>query len=99
MTDVAIAAQKRRLRLGFCHDPDMDPESSTVQVDLWRADAVVLFDWLMSVDLDTVPISHPAQKQALMDLLTRFETENGLPGLTQVEIDEAQLAVAQDMGW
>ncbi|MFI2365386.1 hypothetical protein [Promicromonospora sp. NPDC019610] len=77
----------------------MDPELPIVQVDLWRADAVVLFDWLMSVDLDTVPISHPAQKQALMDPLTRFETETGLPGVTQAEIDEAQLAVARDMGW
>jgi hypothetical protein len=77
----------------------MNPDLPTVRVDLWRADAVVLFDWLMLVDLDAVPISHPAQKQALMDLLTRFETETELPGVTQAEIDEAQSAVAQDMGW
>ncbi|WP_020014239.1 hypothetical protein [Promicromonospora sukumoe] len=77
----------------------MDPELPIVQVDLWRADAVVLFDWLMSVDLDTVPISHPAQKQALMDLVTRLETETDLPGVAQAEIEEAQLSVAQDMGW
>jgi hypothetical protein len=77
----------------------MDPDLPMVRMDLWRADAVVLFDWLMSVDLDAVPISHPAQKQALMDLLTRFETETAIPGVTQAEIDEAQSAVAQDMGW
>jgi hypothetical protein len=38
-----------------------------------RADAVVLFDWLLSTDLDAVPITHPAQKQALADLLSRLE--------------------------
>ncbi|MFI2206938.1 hypothetical protein ACH47Z_40795 [Streptomyces sp. NPDC020192] len=44
-----------------------------MSVKLWRADAVVLFDWLMSVDLNDVPITHPAQKQALADLLSSFE--------------------------
>lgn len=32
-----------------------------VNLSLWQADAVVLFDWLMTTDLDTVPITHPAQ--------------------------------------
>jgi hypothetical protein len=41
----------------------MDPSLPTVRLDLWRADAVVLFDWLMSVDLDAVPTGHPAEKQ------------------------------------
>jgi hypothetical protein len=45
----------------------------TVNVRLWRADAIVLFDWLMSTDLNAVPITHQAQKQALADLLSRFE--------------------------
>jgi hypothetical protein len=36
---------------------------------MWRADAVVLFDWLMKTDLNTIPMEHPAQKQALTDLL------------------------------
>jgi hypothetical protein len=44
-----------------------------VRLDLWWADAVVLFDWLKSVDLNAVPVSHPAEKQALADLLTRLE--------------------------
>jgi hypothetical protein len=26
---------------------------------IWRADVVVLFDWLMSVDLNAVPVEHP----------------------------------------
>lgn len=71
----------------------------TVEVKLWRADAVVLFDWLMSVDLNQVPITHPAEKQALMDLLTRLEQETDVPGVTQEEIDQARAEVARDMGW
>jgi hypothetical protein len=31
-------------------------------VHLWRADAVVLFDWLMTLDFDQVPVSHKAEK-------------------------------------
>ncbi|MFD7551721.1 hypothetical protein ACFV0R_28965 [Streptomyces sp. NPDC059578] len=34
----------------------------TVTVRLWHVDAVVLFDWLMSTDLNSVPVTHPAQK-------------------------------------
>jgi hypothetical protein len=70
-----------------------------VEIALWRADAVVLFDWLMSTDLNTVPITHPAQKQALADLLTRLEHETDIPGVTQEQIDAAQAEVARDMGW
>jgi hypothetical protein len=44
-----------------------------------RSDAVALFDWLMSVDLDALPITHPAEKQALADLLTRLEHETYIP--------------------
>jgi hypothetical protein len=70
-----------------------------VNIALWRADAVVLFDWLMTVDLNAVPITHPAEKQALMDLLTRLETETDVPGVTQQDIDAARADVARDMGW
>jgi len=70
-----------------------------VTVDLWRSDAVVLFDWLMSVDLNSVPIEHPAQKQALADLLTALETQTDVPGVTVEQIDTAQAQVARDMGW
>jgi hypothetical protein len=67
----------------------MDPDLAKVSVQLWRADAVVLFDWLMSVDLNTVPIEHPAQKQALADLLTRLEHKTDIPGVTDEEIAAA----------
>ncbi len=77
----------------------VDPSIPTVRVDLWRADAVVLFDWLMSVDLNEVPISHPAEKQALADLLTRLEQETDILPLSQEEIDTARVDVARDMGW
>ena len=53
----------------------MDPSLPTVRLAMWRADAIVLFDWLMSVDLNAVPVRHPAEKQALADLLTRLEHE------------------------
>ena len=69
-----------------------------VKLSLWRADAVVLFDWLMTVDLNTVPINHPAEKQALADLLSRLE-ESDVVGVDQGEIDAAREQVARDMGW
>jgi hypothetical protein len=79
----------------------MDPDLPTVTVRLWRADAVVLFDWLMSTDLDAVPITHPAQKQALADLLSRLEwaATPDITGSTAEEIVAAQEEVAKDMGW
>lgn len=79
----------------------MDPALPVVKLSLWRADAIVLFDWLMSTDLNTVPITHPAQKQALADLLSRleFDTDTDITGSTAEEIAAAQAAVAKDMGW
>ncbi len=73
----------------------------TVTVRLWRSDAVVLFDWLMSTDLNAVPITHPAQKQALTDLLARFEwaCDVDITGSTAEEIATAQGEVAKNMGW
>lgn len=68
-------------------------------LNLWRSDAVVLFDWLMTVDIDSIPITHPAEKQALADLLTRLEHETDIPGVTQEDIDRARDDVARDMGW
>lgn len=75
------------------------PSTPTVGVELWRSDEVVLYDWLMSVDLDSVPITHPAEKQALADLLTRLEQETDIPGVTQDQIDVAREEVARNMGW
>ena len=78
-----------------CMANDLPTES----VHLWRADAIVLFDWLMSTDLNPVPITHPAQKQALADLLNRFEQDSFVTDVTQEQIDAAQMEVARDMGW
>jgi hypothetical protein len=81
------------------------PDLPTIDLKLWRADAVVLFDWLRRTDLDTVPIEHPAEKQALTDLLTRLETETDVPygvsgvGLSDDEISSARAEVAKDMAW
>ena len=46
-----------------------------------------------------VPIAHPAEKQALADLLSRLEHETDIPGVTQEQIDTARAEVARDMGW
>jgi hypothetical protein len=76
----------------------VDKPIPKVPLSLWRSDAVVLFDWLMTVDLNTVPISHPAEKQALADLLTQLE-QTEITGVTQEEIDAARAEVSRDMGW
>jgi hypothetical protein len=68
-------------------------------VDLWPYDAIVLFDWLMTVDFDQIPVEHKAQKQALADLLTVLETQVPIAGVTQAQIDTAQDEVSKNMGW
>jgi hypothetical protein len=59
-------------------------------IGLWPYDAIVLFDWLMTVDFDQIPVEHKAQKQALADLLTALETQVPVAGVTQAQIDTAQ---------
>ncbi|MFB8281555.1 hypothetical protein [Nocardia colli] len=73
----------------------------TVNIRLWRADAIVLYDWLRSTDMITVPITHPAQKQALVDLFARFEwaADYDVMGCSSEEVVAAQEEVARDMGW
>ena len=75
----------------------------TVSIDLWRADAIVLFDWLMTIDMDEVPANHRAVKQALTDLLNQLEPAVAYGtsgnGLTEDEIAAAQHEVSKDMGW
>ena len=53
----------------------------------------------MSVDIETVPVTHRAQKQALTDLLTQLEQQSSVAGATGEEIEAAQAAVSRDMGW
>jgi hypothetical protein len=66
-------------------------EIDFVDVRLWRADAVVLFDWLMRADLDAVRFDHPAQRQALSDLFGRLGHVLDVPSRAQV--DQALQAV------
>jgi hypothetical protein len=79
----------------------MTNEIQWVNVRLLKADAVVLYDWLRETDLNTVPITHPAQKQALADLAAAFEArcDTAIEGTPTDEIIAAQEAVARDMGW
>lgn len=78
---------------------DQFGESDRVTLEVWTADAVVLFDWLMRVEFDGLPITHRAQKQALMDLLTSLERDTLAMHATEEEIRRAQEQVAKDMGW
>ena len=82
-----------------CGHREVDQPLPKVAIELWRSDAVVLFDWLTSVDLDAMPITHPAEKQALADLLTRLEIDTDVPRVTQEQIDAARDEVARGMGW
>jgi hypothetical protein len=68
-------------------------------VDLWPYDAIVLFDWLMTVDFDQIPVEHKAQRQALADLLTVLETQVPVAGVTQAQIGKAQDEVSKTMDW
>jgi hypothetical protein len=77
----------------------MDDPTSRVALHLHPAAVLVLFDWLMSVDVDAVPTSHRSQKQALMDLLTAIEVDTVAPDAPAAEIALAQEVVARDMGW
>ena len=76
----------------------MTDSHPTVTLNLWRSDAIVLFDWLMRADLNALPIEHPAEKQAFADLLFQLEASD-VTSVTQEEIDAARSAVARDMGW
>lgn len=85
----------------------MNPESSAepvaleplqrVTLSLWSADAVVLYNWLMSVDIEAVPHEHRGELQALTDLLTAL-TEH-VEGVSASLINDAREQVAKDMGW
>ena len=60
----------------------------------------MLFDWLREVDLDAVPVTHPAQKQALSDLSSAFEWLCDYPveHTTSDEIEAAQADVREGHG-
>jgi hypothetical protein len=68
-------------------------------IELLPADAIALFDWLMTVDFSTIPVHHRAHKQALTDLLAALETQAPVAGISQAQIDRALSQVSKDMGW
>ena len=71
----------------------------TINIELWTEDAVVLFHWLQSVDLDRVPAEHKAVKQALTDLHSRLEEIVPYKfELSPQRISAAQHEVSKDMG-
>jgi hypothetical protein len=80
------------------YPPGLAEGIELVPLKLWKADAIVLFDWLMSLDFNAIPITHKAEKQALTDLLARLE-ETEVCSASQAEIDEARHMVSKDMGW
>jgi hypothetical protein len=61
-------------------------DSKRESIELWTADAIALDDGLASVYLDAVPITHRAQKQALMDLYERLDTDSLARGATPDEV-------------
>jgi hypothetical protein len=80
------------------HHQRMSESPESVDLRIWKADAVVLFDWLMTVDMDAVPVSHPAEKQALLDLLNRLE-QTAVAKVSQAAIDIARGEVSKNVGW
>lgn len=76
----------------------MDSEPPSVRLELCRADAVVLFDWLMSTDLDAVPTTHPAQKQVFVHLCDELESQTDVLGAGIEEVALAQQEVAKGIG-
>ena len=75
------------------------PARRPLTLELWPADVIVLFDWLMSVDFGQMPVGHKASKQALADLLTALENKPRAPGPHPGQIERAQHEVSKDMGW
>lgn len=77
----------------------MSDEPTFDNLTLWTADSIVLHDWLTSVDFAALPITHQAQKQALLDLLSSLERDTAAEDVTDEEVRAAQELVARDMGW
>lgn len=72
---------------------------SMVNVTMWRSDAIVLLDWLMSVEFDRLPFRHSAEKQALLDLFSRLEQQTDLLPLIPDQVAAARKEVNSDAGW
>lgn len=77
----------------------VNEELPTVTLKLWRADALVLFNWLTDLDMQAVPHQHPSERQALTDLLSALTWHTDVEHAPVEEIEQAQADVARDMGW
>lgn len=73
-----------------------EPEPGFVGLRVWDRSVLVLMDWLLTTDENALPYTHPAQKQALRDLLTSIEWARGL-GYTDLELAVAQEQVSSNM--
>ncbi len=73
-----------------------EPEPGFVGLRVWDRSVLVLMDWLLTTDEAALPYTHPAQKQALRDLLTAIEWARGL-GYTDAELAVAQEQVSSNM--
>lgn len=58
--------------------------------------ALVLLRWLQRVDFSRVEASHPAEKQALAEVLTALEVS--VAEGTEQELEEARSKLLQDAG-
>jgi hypothetical protein len=77
------------------------PHEERWNLKMWSADWVVLYDWLSSVDLSTIPVEHKAAKQALADLMSNMEgnLDADVQSSTTEDIDRARHLVSKDMDW
>ncbi|KRD52592.1 hypothetical protein [Microbacterium sp. Root280D1] len=70
-----------------------------MEIALWTEDAIVLMDWLETVDFDEVPSEHKAVEQALTDLASRLEEVVPYESpMTPERVATAQEAVSRGMG-
>jgi len=68
-----------------------------VNLEVWREDAIVLFEWLQALDFDALPVTHKAERQALTDLLSLLEQSMVPP--THEELAFARHEGSKDMDW
>jgi hypothetical protein len=74
-------------------DSDM---AEVIDVPLTRAAAVNLYHWLQVVPEAVIPVTHPAERQALADLLTQLEMCAPTP--TDAALREAREALLANAG-
>lgn len=76
--------------------PD-DPagDGDAVVLPLSHDEALVLLTWLVELDLEAVPVRHPAEKQALLELLLRLDAQVAPASLTPADVEAARHRLGQ----